>query len=411
MASPDAPERDLYLFVEGKPDGQPPNNWESVFGGPAWSRSGRGEEWYLHLFAPEQPDLNWRNPEVVEEFDRILQFWFDRGIDGMRIDVAHGMLKDPELRDNPPPEDARMPPGAAALVGQLKERYSFDHEDVHDVFRRWRALVDSYPGDRALVGEVFLWEPTRVARYVRTDELHLAFNFLLLGQKWVAAAMRESIELTLAALGEFGATATWVLSNHDVVRHASRFGDGALGVRRARAGALLLLGLPGTVFVYQGEELGLEEVTLADADRQDPVFFRTGGARKGRDGARVPIPWSSAGAPGYGFTSGTPWLPTPDGWGERSVEGQVGATGSMLELYRAAIATRRATALGSSAPLAWLDTPDDVVAFRRDDIAVVVNFGDESVGLPVEGEIVLASDDGASTTQLPGNAAAWIRTA
>jgi len=420
LSNPDGPEHARYLFAEGKPGGEPPNNWGSVFGGAAWTRTGRGDEWYLHLFTPEQPDLNWRNPEVVEEFDNVLRFWLDRGVDGIRIDVAHGLLKDAALRDNPvhPDRDAN---GAATFYELLEQRYTFDQEEVHDIYRRWRALVDAYPGDRALVGEVFLWDPARVARYVRPDELHLAFNFFLLGQHWDATDMRQAIDLTLGHVLAVGATPTWVLSNHDVVRHATRYGAGRVGQRRARAAALLLLGLPGAAYLYQGEELGLEEVDVPDASRQDPVWFRTGGDRPGRDGCRVPLPWTvepGAGR-GFGFTTGDPWLPTPDGWGEQSVEAQLGDGASMLTHYRECLRVRKAVGMRAAGALSWLDTPADVLAFRRPlaggdrgSIDVVVNLGEGEARLDLAGGMVLSSDTTIRAENgklvVPADAAVWV---
>ncbi|WP_405493580.1 glycoside hydrolase family 13 protein [Streptomyces sp. NBC_00096] len=381
--------RERYHFHPGRgPAGElPPNDWESVFGGPAWSRTPDGA-WYLHLFAPEQPDLNWENPEVAEEFASVLRFWLDIGVDGFRVDVAHGMIKAPGLPD--------IGRGAQATLIGTEPLPFFDQDGVHAIHRTWRRLLDSYGGQRIGVAEA--WAPTseRLALYVRPDELHQAFNFRFLNCPWDAGAMRAVVDESLAATASVGAPTTWVLSNHDVVRHRTRYGS----LARARAAALLMLALPGSAYVYQGEELGLPEVTdLPDAVRQDPAFRRgrrapdTGatttagagataaagagagagasagagapagasaeagagagaGASTGagaeaagqeglRDGCRVPIPWSGQ-EPPYDFGPAGSWLPQPDGWAGLSVAAQTGDPHSTLELYRAALELRRA---------------------------------------------------------------------
>jgi alpha-glucosidase len=366
-----------------------PNNWLSVFGGPAWTRDDERGRYYLHLFAREQPDLDWHNPDVPREFEAILRFWLDRGVDGIRIDVAHGLYKDPELRD-----EAEPSPGAEPR--SFDRRAAIDQPDVHALYREWRSLADAYPLDRVLVGEVFLTDPVRVASYVRPDELHLAFNFTLLWEPWDATAMRTAIDASLAALERVGATATWVLENHDVARTVTRYGS----LRRARAATLLLLGLPGTVFLYAGQELGLEEVDLAPEDRQDPVFHRTNGERLGRDGARVPIPWSRE-APTFGFTTGEPWLPVPEAWAESSAEAQAADPSSTLALVRQAIAAR------PSGRFAWQPSPPGSLAFERDGLVCFANVDAPPLALP-DGELVLASeqlDDG----RLAPDTAAWVR--
>jgi alpha-glucosidase len=274
-------------------------------------------------------------------------------------------------------------------------RRAIDQPELHPLYRDWRRLADGYRDGRMLVGEVFLSDPARVADYVRPDELHLAFNFTLLWQPWEAAAMRTAIDATLDALRPLGATPTWVLENHDVVRSATRYGNG----RRARAAALLLLALPGTIFLYQGQELGLDEVDLPDELRVDPVFHRTGGARVGRDGCRVPIPWERE-APAFGFTTAEPWLPQPPSWGGLSVAAQRADPASTLSLYRAALAQQ------PSGGFAWHESPPGMLAWDRDGVACVVNFDAAPVELP-DGELLVASapvDDG-----LPPDTAAWVR--
>ncbi|HVE91170.1 MAG TPA: alpha-amylase family glycosyl hydrolase [Actinomycetota bacterium] len=409
LSSRDNPMRERYIFRDPAPDGSPPNNWGSVFGGPAWTMHEPTGQYWLHLFAPEQPDLNWRHPAVHEDFDQTLRFWLDRGVDGFRIDVAHALYKDEQLRDNP--ERPGHQRGATAYFS-LEERYNWDQPEVHDVYRRWRRLLDSCDAERTSVGEVFLFDPARVADYVRPDELHLAFNFNFLGQPWEAPRFRDSITRSLEAMESVGAASTWVLSNHDVTRHATRYGGGEQGQRRARAAVLLLLGLPGTAFVYAGEELGLEEVELPDEARQDPVFFRTAGQLKGRDGCRVPIPWEPQG-PGFGFTESSPWLPPPQDWGRRSVSSLTDDPESILHLYRRAISLRHSLPSLQGPHLRWLDTPPSCLAFDRGGVTFAANLGAEAVTLPLDGDLLLGSSPDVATTagslHLPPDTSAWIR--
>jgi alpha-glucosidase len=399
--------RRRYLIRPGTgSDGRgAPNDWRSVFGGPAWSRvpppgAGGGgvgdDEWYLHLFAPEQPDLDWTNPEVRDEFESILRFWLDRGVDGFRIDVAHGLAKDPEMPDLA----GRFATGGLAETGHPH----WDQDEVHDVYRSWRRVIDEYEGDRVFVAEAYLADPGRLARYVRDDELHTAFNFRFLMADWDADQLRRAIVDTLATHDAVGAPATWVLSNHDVQRVVTRYGDEALGERRARAAALLMLSLPGSAYVYQGEELGLPEVLdLPDELRQDPTFARTAGAELGRDGCRVPLPWRAA-APAYGFSpNGASWLPQPATWRSHSRDVQALDPGSFLSLYRAAIAHRRAD-LGHDQGLEWLDLGPQVLAFRRAGgrVVCVTNLGAEDAEVPSVGRVLLASDGPVDAAQEVG---------
>ncbi|MEU2558166.1 glycoside hydrolase family 13 protein [Streptomyces longispororuber] len=396
---PGSPLRERFHFRPGKgPRGElPPNDWESVFGGPAWTRTADGE-WYLHLFAPEQPDFNWDHPAVHEEFRSVLRFWLDLGVDGFRVDVAHGLVKAPGLPDVGRGEQVK-------LLGVRPTPY-FDQDGVHEVYRDWRAVLDAYDGERIAVAEA--WTPTveRSALYLRPDELHQAFNFTYLTTGWDAVALRAVIDRSLAAMNTVGAPATWVLSNHDVVRHTTRFADGdpARGLRRARAATLLMLALPGSAYLYQGEELGLPEVTdLPDELRQDPAFFRGSGqdgpGQEGRrDGCRVPLPWSGTKPPfGFGPAEGGPsWLPQPAAWKDLTVEAQERDPDSTLQLYRAALALRREhPALGAGESVEWLDTPPGVLAFRRRaadrSLVVTVNLTDRPVALPVPGELLLCS--------------------
>jgi alpha-glucosidase len=369
-----------------------PNNWLSVFGGPAWERDEQTGRWFLHLFAPEQPDLDWHNPAVASEFESIIRFWLERGVDGLRIDVAHGLFKDRSLADEPEPV-----PGAE--LHSFDRRRAIDQPELHPLYRRWRQLVDSYPGDRFLVGEVFFRDPARVAAYTRPDELHLAFNFALLFEEWESTGIRCAIERTLTSLDAVAATPSWVLETHDVARLPTRYGGGPDGVRRARAALLLLLALPGAAFIYQGQELGLEEVDLPNDMRKDPVFFRTGGERLGRDGCRVPLPWNDA-VPALGFSAAPPWLPQPAAFSARSVAAQQEDEGSTLALVRAAIA-RRPAGLFS-----WRESPPGTLGFSRGDVTCVVNIDGPPLP-PPPGAVVLASEPLEGLLR-PG-AAIWVR--
>jgi alpha-glucosidase len=424
---PGSAARDLFWFRPGRGESGelPPNNWQSIFGGPAWTRTtnpdGSPGEWYLHLFAAEQPDLNWENTKVREEFEDVLRFWFDRGADGVRIDSAALLTKDPALADF----DQETPP--------FPHPYT-DRDDVHDIYRSWRAIADSYPVPRALIGEVWLPDAERFAAYLRPDEIHTAFNFAYLGAAWDAAELRTVIDETLSVHAPVNAPATWVLSNHDVPRHITRYGradtsftleyrqlgaptDRALGLRRARAALLLMLALPGSVYLYQGEELGLEEVEdIPNELRQDPMFFRTHGENLGRDGCRVPLPWSGT-EPPFGFSpagaTADPWLPQPPAWRDRTVEVENADPDSMLALYRRTIAARRADPVLGDGEFAWLPAPGQVLAFSRGPqatFACVVNLSDVPIELPVSGGVLLSSGplDG---PLLPPDTAVWVATA
>jgi alpha-glucosidase len=412
---PGSAERGRYLFRNGRgPTGaEPPNDWASDFGGPAWTRlagpDGQPEQWYLHLFATEQPDLDWTNPAVQAEFEAILRFWLDRGVDGFRIDVAHGLAKDPAMPDLA---------GRYLTAGPASSGHPhWDQDAVHEVYRGWRRVSDAYPGERTFVAEAWVETPAQLARYVRPDELHTAFNFNFLLAPWDARALRAAIDRSLEALAAVGAPATWVLSNHDVVRHVTRYGDGSVGTRRARAAALLLLALPGGAYVYQGDELGLPEVVdLPDAVRQDPTFFRTGGAEPGRDGSRVPLPWSGREALfGFGPPGSTPWLPQPAAWAGLTVERQQSDPASMLNVYRAALRLRHELPALRGERFAWEKADGDAFAFRRgSDVWCAVNFGDQPrdprrLGLS-GGRVVLASQPVDARGRLPSDTAVWYVT-
>lgn len=449
-AGPGSVERARYWFRDGRgPGGEgPPNDWVSQFGGPAWTRvtetDGRPGQWYLHLYTPEQPDLNWDNPEVRAEMDDVLRFWFDRGIDGFRIDVAHGLAKAPGLPDRgdtpwPLPPDDEDPGGAAGAAGDDDVHPHWDRAAVHEIYRSWRRSADSYPERRVFVAEAWVNRPHRLARYVRPDELHTAFNFDFLNTPWDARLLRATIDRTVVALGEVGAPATWVLENHDVVRAVSRFArpqpasagrvwledllglpcDLAVGLRRARAAALLMLALPGGAYIYQGQELGLPEVEdLPPDSRQDPMWEQSGHAHLGRDGCRVPIPWSGD-RPPYGFSppgaSAGPWLPQPADWAGRGVEAEMADPGSVLSLFRAALSLRRDHPALGDGTLTWLDSPEGTLAFSREPgFACWVNLSGGGVELasatPGEDRVLLASGPLGTDGTLPADTTVWIRT-
>ncbi|MFN2537413.1 MAG: glycoside hydrolase family 13 protein [Mycobacteriales bacterium] len=403
VADPGSPMRDRYLFREGR-DGGPPNDWQSVFGGPAWTQLPDGA-WYLHLFDTKQPDFDWRHPAVHEEWERILRFWLDRGVDGFRIDVAHGLYKAADLADNPP---GLEPDGELFHASAMP--HAWDQPEVVEVYRRWREITDSYAGERVMVGEVFLSRVHRVARFVGADRLHQAFNFPLLAAPLDAAAWRNIIREALDAFEIEGASSTWVLSNHDVVRHVTRYGGGEQGRRRARAATLTLLGLPGSPYLYEGEELGLEQDDLAPAARQDPIWFRSGGTLPGRDGCRTPVPWTSE-PPGHGFTTGTPWLPFGPQAGTRSVAAQQADPRSHLAFYRTALALRRRLRPHLARAVRWPEVPEGVLSFARADerggeLVVLLNTGPTAVPVP-EGELLLSS--AAVDGNVPPGVAVWVK--
>ena len=397
--------RDHFVIRPGRgPDGaEPPNNWPSVFGGPAWTRLPDGE-WYLHLFAPEQPDLNWDNPAVPAEFERIMRFWLDKGVDGFRVDVAHSMAKPAGLPDLSP---AALQQALAGGNMPDPADVRWDHDDVHELHRMFRRVLDSYDGDRMAVGEAWVADPQRLAAYVRPDELNLTFNFELVVAEWGAGSFRTAIDSSLSALSEVGAPCTWVLANHDVDRVATRYGGGPAGVARARAAALVQLSLPGAVYLYNGDELGLQNVDLPDDALQDPTWERSGHTERGRDGERVPLPWSGSTAP-YGFTTGTPWLPMPPGWADVTAEAQAADPSSTLHLFRAAVALRRSSlATQHDAAVDWFDAPTGCLSYRRGPVTVLLNAGSTAMPLPV-GEVLLASGPLADD-QLPPDTAVWLR--
>jgi alpha-glucosidase len=423
-ATPGSVERERYMFRDGTGESGnlPPNNWESVFGGPAWTRvtepSGQLGQWYLHIFDSSQPDLNWQNPEIWEMFRGVLRFWLDRGVDGFRVDVAHGLIKEDGLPDKLVVENSPVGDGGPF----------WDQDGVHEVYRDWRTVLDEYGPDRVLCAEAWVMPLKKMAWYVRPDEMHQAFNFGYLSTGWDAPALRGVIDESLAAFGSVGSPSTWVLSNHDVIRHRSRLAttsthdgqptgigplsehkpDEELGFRRGRAATALMLGLPGSAYVYQGEELGLPEVIdIPDNKREDPTFFRTHGERYGRDGCRVPIPWESQ-SPAFGFnTTGASWLPQPAVFGTLARDAQQGDPASTLELYKNMLRHRAENSLGSGT-LEWLPGyAPSIVAFVNNGVAVIANTGTDACDLP-GGELLVASGPLVGGA-LPGDATAWVK--
>lgn len=401
---PGSPARDRYFFRDGRgPDGSlPPNNWESVFGGPAWTRvrepDGNPGQWYLHLFDTEQPDLNWDNPEILDDFEKTLRFWLDRGVDGFRIDVAHGMAKPPGLPDSP---DLGI-----EVLHHRDDDPRFNHPNVHAIHRDIRTVIDEYPG-AVTVGEVWVHDNARWAEYLRPDELHLGFNFRLARTEFDAAEIRDAVANSLAAAALQNATPTWTLANHDVGREVSRYGGGEIGLRRAKAMAVVMLALPGVVFLYNGQELGLPDVDLPDAVLQDPTWERSGRTERGRDGCRVPIPWSGN-IPPFGFsTCPDTWLPMPPEWAALTAEKQRADAGSTLSFFRLALRLRRERN-EFDGDVDWLAAPDDALIFRRHGGGLVcaLNAAERPLALPA-GEPILASAPLTDAT-LPPNAAAWL---
>jgi alpha-glucosidase len=435
-ARPGSAARSRFWFRPGRGSAGelPPNNWQSEFGGPAWTRvteqDGTPGEWYLHLFAPGQPDFNWSSAEVRQDFEDVLRFWFARGVDGIRIDSGALLCKDPGLPDL----DPGTPPGPGHPF--------VDRDEVHVIYQSWRVIADEYgadgQGSRMLIGEIWLPDAARLMRYVNPGELHAVFNFPYLNAPWDAAGLRHVIDQTLALSAPTGTPATWVLSNHDVDRVVSRYGradtaftldrrqyfhafpvDLALGTRRARAAALLTMALPGSVYVYQGEELGLGEVQdIPDELRQDPIWARTGGTDPGRDGSRVPLPWSGT-EPPFGFSPAgaavQPWLPQPKEWRDLTVAAEAANPDSVLALYRAALRIRRSDTAFGDGPMSWQPAPDGVLAFDRGagteaggTARCIANLSGAPVALPPEATVLLASGplDGGV---LPPDTTAWLR--
>jgi alpha-glucosidase len=428
-AEPGSPERAFYHFKDGKGDSGelPPNNWVSMFGGPAWTRitesDGKPGQWFVHLFDSSQPDLNWANPQVQLEFEEILKFWLDRGVDGFRVDQPHAMAKAVGLPDHPYVEEA----GAGFIEGRENPPMWFQ-EEVHEIFRNWRKILESYPGDRAMCGEAYVYPLSLMAKWVRPDEFHQTFNFRFLDAGWDPKTLFDAINESFKAFDGVGAPSTWVLNNHDVIRHASRFGgdygratasdgvganqpqpDSKLGLRVAKGATLFMLGLPGASYLYQGEELGLpEHTTLEDVYRQDPTFARTNGQRVGRDGCRIPLPWEPEGKSSGFSASGKSWLPQPASYKDLSRSLQEKDPGSTLALYKAALGLRKQLGLGEGS-FGWLveHLGPDALGYENSGVKIVYNFGEQPIDL--SSFEVLISSEPLSGKQLETNQCAWIR--
>lgn len=434
-AAPGSAERAMFHFADGTGVGgnTPPNNWSSLFGGPGWTRitesDGSPGQYYFHLFDATQPDFNWRNPAVEAEFEATLRFWLDRGAGGFRIDVAHAMFKKEGMPDWHGAPDGTPTPGFP-----FAEAPMYGQPELHTVFARWREICEQYPGEPVLCSEANARPLTRLADWVAPGQMHQSFNFDYLRTLWDRDALAAVIGESLAAFDTVGAPTTWVLSNHDVSRHATRFGldgvaldlgdgigprdpqpDEELGQSRARAATLFMLGLPGGAYLYQGEELGLgDHTTLEDRYRQDPGFLRTNGAKTGRDGCRIPLPWVHD-APASGFSpTGESWLPQPAGWAGFSRDLQEEDPASTLNLYRRALGLRSELGLGLGS-LAFYTNPalPEVLAIRNGDTVNVLNLSGTAVPLP-QGELLLCSDAAGTADAAAGwlgpNSAAWLRT-
>ena len=359
---------------------------------------GLGLQYYLHLFDAEQPDLNWDHPDVFDDFEKTLRFWLERGVDGFRIDVAHGMAKPAGLPDSLEVE--------AKVLHHTDDDPRFNNPSVHAIHRDIRKVVDDYPG-AVTVGEVWVTDNVRWAEYLRPDELHLGFNFRLAQIDFDAAEVQEAIRNSLTATAIESAIPTWTLSNHDVGREVTRYGGGEIGLRRAQAMAMVMLALPGAVFIYNGEELGLPDVELPDEVLQDPTWERSGHTERGRDKCRVPIPWSGD-TPPFGFSSSADtWLPMPEEWAKLTVEAQRADPDSTLSFFRRALKLRRGRGEFDGGEIEWLAAPSGSLIFRRHGgLVCALNAGDRPIALPA-GKVVLASAP-LVAGQLPPDAAAWI---
>lgn len=387
---PGSAARDRFHFAQSGIN--PPNNWISLFGGSVWSKVEDGE-YYLHLFDETQPDLNWGNRDVIEDFEQTLKYWLDLGVDGFRIDVAHGLVKEDLSHNHPNPQalsdalrlDIAMEPEVRSEI--LATVPFFNRPGVHDIYRNWRKIFDAYDREIVSVAEIWVHPPSEAAKYVRPDELSQVFNFDLLTTGFDSRALFESINQACEILEPVGALPTWALSNHDSPRVATR-----LGVDQSQALFLALLALPGSLYIYNGQELSLPDAHIDDQYRQDPVYLRTAGAQKGRDGARVPIPWSSEKSE-CGFTSGAPWLPIPAEWREISVESQNSQPSSSLNLYRRALKARRAL-FDTDTSIEWCNNLEiGLLAFTRGEYLVLLNTSDETINYPCDGTIAIKSNE------------------
>lgn len=382
-SSPDDPKRDYYHWRSGTPDGAPFNNWVGYFGGPAWSYDEEAGAQYLHMFLKEQPDLNWGNPKVIEEFDSILRFWLDRGVSGFRIDVAQALGKDAELRDNPVNYQIDGTESRWVQWESLEHDHDVLQPETLDIYRRWRAIVEEY--DAVLIGETYVLEPEDFARLLPGDGLHVGFWFKPMHIEWKADQVRDALHSPLEASD---AIVGWVQASHDEARPPTRFGGGEAGRRRSLAFSTLLMGLPGLPFLYQAEELAIPDGVVPPEMKSDPV----GGddIDAGRDGCRTPVPWSLE--PGEGFSAtATPWLPSSHNTPDQTVAGQRDDEGSPLHRVRALLALRRG--LDRDAPAEFVDDDTDLVRYRRGAHDVVANLGREPVSIAVNGAVAFSSLD------------------
>lgn len=432
-------EREFYHFKDGKgQNGElPPNNWQSIFGGPAWSRiteaDGSLGQWYLHLFDSSQPDLNWENPKVADEFDDILRFWLKKGVDGFRVDVAHGMVKRAGLPDATIyDENLRERPISNLTMQEAEEAVPYwGQPGVHDAIRRFRRVIEEFD-DRAMCAEASMSPLPRLAMWVRPDEYHQSFNFDYMHCAYEPAALKKIVTDSIVEYGKVGASSTWVMSNHDGIRHATRLGiapentprpgdgihptdpmpDEALGLRRARAATSFMLGLPGSSYLYQGEELGLPEAwQLEGKYRQDPTYARTKGERIGRDGCRVPLPWEAGVGAANGFnTTGNSWLPQPESYRVFARNLQEGVAGSTLELYKRLLKERKAFGMGSG-EFRWAEEYQDknTLAYINNGVLVLMNFGPDGVALPAGEVLVTTQHDLTAENELEQDQVVWIK--
>lgn len=412
--APESKERARFHFYDGIGD-NPPNNWPSVFTGSCWSRitepDGKPGQWYLHLFDASQPDLNWENPEVFADFEKTLRFWLDLGVDGFRIDVAHGLAKDEIRKDHRDPDalalalridDVSM--SKEARIDLLSDIPFFDRPGVHEIFRKWRKIIDEYP-NKMTVGEAFIYPTSKLAKYIRKDELNQVFNFDFLLIDWDAKAIRESVERVITEVGTEGAPATWCLNNHDSKRLVTRLKS----AEKAKALALLTHALPGSIYIFEGEELGLPDGEIPNSSRQDPVYFRSGGTDLGRDGSRVPIPWVAT-AKNFGFTTGTPWLPMMGSYGNYAIDVETTDDNSFLNFYKKSLALRKL--LKNNAEILFHDAPDGVIHFNRGVIHVLANTTEHSIKISINGKLLISSNNEANLVNgelyLPANTTVWL---
>ena len=442
-----SPLRERFYFRDGRGENGelPPNNWQSIFGGAAWTRitepDGNPGQWYLHVFDYSQPDMNWEHEDIKKQFDDMLTFWFDRGVEGFRVDAVAVVGKTPGLPDGPDftGRDDLKVSELATLNPHFQHR-----EEMRPYWARWRALMDRYEADHpgreiVTVSEAYTPEgPLQLLKYLTPDQFHSSFIFDLMLAPWIPSYVREAVENNYRVLAENGANFAWTLNNHDTHRSVTRYGrsiaddpssftgnnlvhrdapvDIALGTRRNRAMIAFTAALPGTIYLYQGEETGLPEwLELPDNRREDPVFRRTNGEEKGRDGCRVPIPWTSDASSNYGFSAAAgadaPWLPQPEWWGDFAADAQENDPSSILALYRAVMGTR--DQFDPQDAIEWV-LPDDpaLVAFRRGGILVVMNMSRSDATVPSD---VLGSaqaflqTDGGNGALVPANSTVWFR--